>query len=387
MKFQLTANELLFFPQSYNPAPIRQKTIDPNDSIRKMNYITKINDHSEENQRNFRAKRDARYLHQNGSNDHKLEKMEKPILCIDHLIGRCKSECGRMHQMRHQRQFGVCKFYLSGVCKNGDTCQFMHEDFPCRYYYLDLDHPKLEENECCRFKHGGPLPKRLRQYFCKQIEIWAEKIAQKKQQPIEDIFQTFMDKFDAKQCKLEAEYQSKQLDSSPVPLLNDRFMLESVLSISQIRRLAEQNITNAAQINQIPLEELLDYGLSIDDIFKITTNTFNECCQTPINHELQHTQNNTCIDDLTVDRLGAMINSFRGYSEIEVKDAAQMLQNLQQGFKCYNRIELDKTVTNYDIRVKCDGIVTKTIIQKNTQIMDSSDSDDELSLVINEDFS
>lgn len=384
--YKLTANELLFFPKQYDPMPVRQKFSVPNDLVRKRNYLEKIQGKQPDEQRKLRANRDARYLHQNakGSNGALLirngEEDEK-YFCLEHLVGRCHStDCGKWHQMRNQRLFGVCKYYLSGVCKNGDLCQFMHEDFPCRYYYLDLEHPKAAGNVNCRLKHGGPLPRRLRQYFRKQIEMWVRDITKNKPMEFDSTLMKFLDLFDEKQTKLEHEYESKNPETTPT-LSTSTFSLERILTSTQVKRLAQQNITTAVQMNQIPVDELLDYGLTADQILKITTDTCTGSNPSSISLETipQDILSNDQLNSFMLSSLETNDNSFHGFSEVEIKDAEEMLKTRQFVLRVDTEIETKEA----ELEAKCDESVISR--QECTLPDDSDDSDNEFNLLINED--
>lgn len=380
VNFKLTANELLFFPQQYDPTPVRQMKLIPDDLVRKKNYLEKIQKKSSNEKRQFRAERDARYLHQNGKKSVDKEGDEK-MFCLDHLVGRCRSnDCGRWHQMRHQRLFGACKYYISGVCKNGDLCQYMHEDFPCRYYYLDLEHPKSVEHIDCRFKHAGPLSLRLRQHFRKQIEIWVKDITKNNPGQFDETLNKFQDLFDTKQSKLEQEYAIENPGncSNSSSEASDGLTLESFLSSVQIKRLAERNITTAVQINQIPIDELLDYGLTVDQIYRITTNTCSESSP-PVNQRDISSQNVLSIDNLNLNIISSLEtsdNSFQGFSEVDMKDALETLTSKQLVLQVNKRMDED------DLKDECNRKDAEH--QEDVVPDESDDSDNEFNLVINE---
>lgn len=402
VEFKLTANELLFFPKQYDPTPLRQPFTLPNDLFRKTNYLEQIKGKMPEEQRQLRAKRDARYLHKNANNSNEMAEIEgEKAFCFDHLVNRCKSkECGRWHQMRHPRLFGVCKFYLSGVCKHGDLCDYMHEDFPCRYYYLDLEHPRQLNKDECRFKHGGPLPKFLCRYFLKQIEAWVKEFTKNQPDQFDSYLANFMHSFDVKQSRLVQEYELKDTETPSMTSADDGFSLQSILSIEQIKALSQRNITTTAQINQTPIDDLLGYGLTMDQIFEITTNTCKDSFQTNIETTsveamVQYPPSNehlTLISSIT--SLDKNYIDFIGFSEIELKDAEDMLQSKQHLIHKNidnNDLALCEAVLPQDLKIasaeeylqsKCKESVIYH--QEFSKIDSSYDSDDEFGLVINE---
>lgn len=405
IEFKLTASELLFFPKQYDPTPQRQPFTFSNDLSRKTNYLEKIKGKSFGEQRQFRAKRDARYLHKKANSSNETsESEEEKAFCFDHLVNRCNKQCGRWHQMRHPRLFGVCKYYLSGVCMHGDLCEFMHEDFPCRYYYLDLEHPKVMNKDECRFKHGGPLPKFLCRYFKKQIEIWVKEFTKNKPEQFDSVLANFMHSFEAKQSKLAQEYKLKDTETPLMASTNDRFSLENTLSIEQMKALAQRNITTAAQINQTPVDDLLEYGLTMDQILKITTNTCKDSFQakmetTCVEAMVQNTSSN---DQMTFVSLISSLDTnyicFQGFSNVELEDAEEMLRSRQYLIHkdvddndlalCEAALphESEKASAEVFLQAKCnESEINNQEYSKTDSKMNSSyDSDDEFSLVINE---
>ncbi|XP_055297577.1 uncharacterized protein LOC129566067 [Sitodiplosis mosellana] len=432
IQFKLSANELLFFPKRYNPRPERSATTVPNDLMRKSNYLAKVSVMSTEKQRKLRSEQDARYLNKPATIPDVTEDEEK-ALCYDHLVGRCNSQsyCGRYHQLRNPRIFGVCKYYLSGCCTNGDLCQFMHEDYPCRFYYLDIDHPKGIDEENCRFKHGGPLPKRLYYNFKKQIGMWAKEITKEKPENFDSVLMDYIEKFETKHEKLEEEYGVQNDEPSTVTSEDDRFSIESILSSKQLKALAEKNITTAAQINQGPIDDLIDLGLTMDQIYTITTNTCNESDQSQVTGEdfIDHNVNDdvmgldivlggsnnsigsstnvldcvsnaldssTDVDSQEIQSIGDLdVDSLLGFAQIEMKEAEQFLQTKQSIFlggqrptnECLTlekKNSTDQLVTVF--KTKSEACKTEMINQKQNFNSDNSDdSDSEFSLIINED--
>lgn len=357
---------------------------------------------SREEQRDLRSKRDARYLHKNATKppeqsqsiENQSDGQEKTQLCFDHLIGRCatNSQCGRLHQMRHPRFFGVCKYYISGVCANGDSCQFMHEDYPCRFFHMDLDHPKNLDKNNCRFKHGGPLPERLLRYFKKQIEIWVKTNYKDKPEQIDNMLMTFLHKFEMKQAKLQQEHNAEVMHSSAEVSNDGGFFIGTILTSKQIKKLTEKNITTAAQINQIPIDDLLEYGLTMDQIYKITTNiTIGGSQSQMICDDLMDIDTND--EDMPVLNKSTEIDAkdfISGFSDVEIEEAKEKIQITQFMLQTVAPINENPTVINETETL--DRTIIETVDANNQKSNNNnknngsnSDSDDEFSLIINED--
>lgn len=62
-------------------------------------------------------------------------------------------------------QYDICKYYLKNNCHRSD-CNFMHSDFPCKYYYLGLKCPAKD----CLYLHGGVLSDFLKKVLVDHIQ-------------------------------------------------------------------------------------------------------------------------------------------------------------------------------------------------------------------------
>lgn len=388
VEFKLSANELLFIPKHYDPTSLRPPTTqNPNDFVRKRKYMEKIKDKGPNEQRQLRAKQDTRYLPRKSNELSLLKTNDERMFCVDHLNGRCKAvDCDKYHQLRNPRLFGVCKYYLAGCCRDGDSCPYMHEEFPCRYYYLNIPHPKTMKLNECRFKHGGPLPPQLCRYFKKQLEEWVKKLTIEQTQQFDSVLIGYADKFDEKQIQLKQEYGVEDSRVASKSILNEQFSFEHILSVDQIKALAEMNITNAVQINQIPVDVLIDRcGLTMDQIYKITINTCNESKQTVVDQEAI-ASNSLSINELTSNDSSSSTeiveDSFEGFCDIELNNAVEELQ-------CKKVIaDEEKTVnTTADLNVNERNLNKINNIDNSEADCsdDSNDSDDEFNLLIDED--
>lgn len=348
--------------------------------------MEKFKDIGSNEQRKLRAKQDARYLPHKTNELSLLKSSDSRMLCLDHLNGRCGAvNCDKYHQIRHPRMFGVCKYYMIGSCHAGATCPYMHEEFPCRYYYLNLPHPKCTETNECRFKHGGPLPPRMRKYFKQQLEEWARKVTAKDADQFQNTFMSYTDKFDERQKQLQHEYGVKVRDVE-MSSSNETFSLEKILSVNQIKTLAKRNATNAAEVNRIPVDELIDCGLSMDQIYQITINACNESNQNDAG------KNDTTTGSYSFSNEEIIVNdsmsstetesSFVGFRDIDLNDAVEELE-------C-KKVIADQTTS---VNIATDSSIyacnpTKFEKCMNTQADisdDSSDSDDDVNLTIDED--
>lgn len=343
-----------------------------------------IKDKGPNEQRQLRANQDKRYM-QHKANELSLKKSsDERMLCLDHLNGHCKAvACDKYHQLRNPRLFGVCKYFLMGSCRDGDSCPFMHEEFPCRYYHLNMPHPKSTEIDKCRFKHGGPLLPQLRRYFKKQLEEWVRKLTAKQPQQFETVLMNYTDKFDEKQCQLEQEYGVKDSHSASMSTANDQFSFEHILSANQIKALAKRNVTNLAQVNQIPVDDLIDCGLTMDQIYKITINT---CTESNSNLIIDHdgiesnSHNSSVNEQISNDSISSIEtdSSFEGFGDIELTNAVQELQ-------CKKVIVDEEKSSDLNICECSPGKTDNIANDKAVHSDDSNDSDDDSKLTIDED--
>lgn len=46
---------------------------------------------------------------------------------------------GRDVYINHPRKMELCKFYLMECCAKREKCLYMHQDFPCKYYYTQSE--------------------------------------------------------------------------------------------------------------------------------------------------------------------------------------------------------------------------------------------------------
>lgn len=412
--FKLGTEELLFFSKNYNPTPMPSTTDVSDDSVKKRNYIAKIGNMSTQEIRMLRSQHDVRYLNKPKAKCKETE--DEQQFCHDHLVGRCKSsaECGRWHQLRQPRYFGVCKYYIAGCCKNGDLCQFMHEDFPCRFYFLDLDHPKKMDKDNCRFRHGGPLPRRLYFYFQKQIEMWVKEMCKETPEQFDNMLSDYIEKYETKHAKLEKEYGIKSNKSSTVTSNDAQFSVESILTASQILALAEKNITTAAQISKVTVDDLIDLGLTIDQVYTIITNTSNESDQSRVVCEDVAEENKNyhiTMSDIMLDSPPNVLNSsndvnfekatfnvdlevhdvpFSGFAQIQLQEAEYILQTTRRICQIGREAKAETLIFSNEIRTKLEyASEVKVDLVDQTQTVNSDsyeDSDSELGLVINEDL-
>ncbi|XP_034096284.1 uncharacterized protein LOC117562544 isoform X1 [Gymnodraco acuticeps] len=75
------------------------------------------------------------------------------LVCRHFLWGRCIKEdtC----QLEHFKGYNdlvkeVCKFYIIGFCQKGESCPYMHESFPCKFFHR---RGQCSKGADCKFSH------------------------------------------------------------------------------------------------------------------------------------------------------------------------------------------------------------------------------------------
>lgn len=104
------------------------------------------------------------------------ETKEMKGVCLAFLQGQCSkgpNECQFSHEAMPQMKLEVCKFYVMDRCMKGESCTYMHEEFPCKFYHSGL---QCQNGENCKFAHGVPLSDGLKRLLLKHIETAPEKM-------------------------------------------------------------------------------------------------------------------------------------------------------------------------------------------------------------------
>lgn len=194
-----------------------------------------------------------------------------------------------LQSQRHQ----VCKFYVQGRCIKRKNCTYMHDEFPCKFYYLGINHPNNNNNDTlnaenetfCKFSHGPPLEAlQLRKMLFKHITTAPSDIlGDFPQLTLKEVQQ----KFDAQHLVLMKKYdknvnmeqQSFSSSSSSTKIKRTRWSpassfksttnnntldeLHDILLPEQIDRLTSNGIECVEQIFDMTLTQLTKIGLNV----------------------------------------------------------------------------------------------------------------------------
>lgn len=257
--------------------------------------------------------------------------------------------------------------------------------------------------------------------------MWVKDLVKDKQKDFDKVLENYIHKFETKHAKLEQEYGVDSNEASMDTPEDDTFALKSILSNKQLKALAEMNITTAAQINQTPIDDLIDIGLTMDQIYTITTNACNESEQS---HEMcedskESSGNDNVLKTIAIglDGSGDLVDSetnafdgvadlfntstnadfketqlfeeldvvsFYGFAQIELKEAEEILhakRHLFLGVEVptneYSSTEQTNTIDQFLTVLE---VNESEKINKESNDDNSDDSDNEFNLVINEDI-
>lgn len=223
--------------------------------------------------RQVRQNMDKRYKNKKNSKNEKIEQ----ILCRGHLTDNChRIDCQQIHQMRLPRRMRVCKFYVGGECKKHGNCVYLHSEFPCKFYYLGYPHPKHPTSDKkCRFSHGGPLSKEMKENFLRYLEnSLRSKLMEQKEKNCDEVLHSRMrdivERINYQQEILLNETQSRQqTEAKSAAVSPSENLLESILSDEQINRLRNDGLKDLAQIKRITKDQWKKYGISVEQMLRI----------------------------------------------------------------------------------------------------------------------
>lgn len=228
--------------------------------------------------------------------------------------------------------------------------------------------------------HGGPLSDRLKLNFSKEITKWVKKIVEKDPDQMNATLEDYLAKFELKQSKLQKKYDIKINDATISVPSSSNSDIEAILSSKQIKVLEEKGVTTIAQINQVAIDDLLEYGLTLDQILKITKCTRHSGEMIEVNSSdniPKFDAMEVSTDIVTEDSVEDCIN---GFNAIELKDAQEKLQIILQSHVQF----IKNGILPDDGKAEVHNEINATN-QKQKQNSDSDDSDNE-NLVINEDI-
>lgn len=262
---------LFFSPSSTIELSKVNNEFDSEFSAQRTKYTAKLATKSNEEARLHRRELDLRQPEYKKA---KLGEESKDQPCLHHVGGYCNHKpCLYAHQMRLPKTMNVCKFYLTESCTKGNACNFMHGEFPCKYFYLGIPHPKNVNEASCRFHHGDVLNANVRQALLRSIEFW---IREKHGNSLEKFEQEY-----SEMCK-RLNDQETVLKERNIPLdqakddskndaVNDDANndLQQILTKNQCKRLADNELTSIEQMKDLPMSTLEEYGLSINQIYEI----------------------------------------------------------------------------------------------------------------------
>lgn len=212
-------------------------------------------------------------------------------MCYQHYKGMCNTDCNLLHYLRLPKRDNVCKFYAKrGNCAKGASCLYMHSNFPCKYYYLDLAHPPEYNKEHCLFSHGKSIGKQMSEVL---IE---EAIRSKLLHGDADSIEMRFTKRNAELAERENLSRDESLDAAKhvdeavhsltdlikqgqadevvhgkidMELPDELLKLHPILTKGQLHYLMENNIVSLSQIISMPVSQQRAYNLEIHQIYEL----------------------------------------------------------------------------------------------------------------------
>lgn len=194
----------------------------------------------------------------------------------------------------------VCKFFANSHCMKQNNCDYMHDEFPCKYYYLGVDHPN---NSCgtdskmeplCKFYHGPPLelptrkilikhiitapseilgdfpkftPREVAEKFDAQHLVLMQKFAQKTPTINSNNDQGDTSSSTSSKIKKRTRWSPVSSSSSSSTIKKKNLdQLRDILMPKQITQLVLNGIESVEQIFDMSLTQLTKFGLNVMEI-------------------------------------------------------------------------------------------------------------------------
>uniref|UniRef100_T1GKP8 C3H1-type domain-containing protein n=1 Tax=Megaselia scalaris TaxID=36166 RepID=T1GKP8_MEGSC len=153
------------------------------------------------------------------------------------------------------RKLELCKFYLQECCAKKDQCSYMHQEFPCKYYYLGMD---CIYKDKCKYNHGEPLTDEFRNVLLKHIEMAPKEILGSFKRISRDNAINLLNKTHSKLCK-----QFGVQDTTAHSFKNNFKQDQMKHQVSQQlqhkkRQIQENNLSQSLPCTQAKIPSLLD---------------------------------------------------------------------------------------------------------------------------------
>lgn len=177
-------------------------------------------------------------------------------------------------------QLDICKYYLKNNCHRND-CNFMHSEFPCKYYYLGLICPAKD----CLYLHGGPLSDFLKKVLVDHIQSAPQSILGKFNRYGRFKAGKLIDEFNLKLKKDDEVIPNSNNNEDPIAkktrwdVKSENYLnlnkLEGILSAAQIQLLADNKIYTLLEISQLSRMKLKEFNFSDKLIEELMNNIKN----------------------------------------------------------------------------------------------------------------
>lgn len=171
-------------------------------------------------------------------------------------------------------QYDICKYYLKNNCHRQSDCNFMHSDFPCKYFYLGLKCPAKDN---CLYLHGGVLSGFLKKVLVDHIQSAPQSVLGKFNRYGRFKAGKLIDAFNQ---RLQSGETNQDLSGEePAMGKSDNYLslskLEGVLNTEQIQLLADNKIHSLDEISKLTIRQLKEFNFSDQLIDKLLLNIKN----------------------------------------------------------------------------------------------------------------
>ncbi|KAL5283110.1 ZC3H6 family protein [Megaselia abdita] len=158
------------------------------------------------------------------------------------------------------RKLELCKFYLQECCAKKDQCSYMHQEFPCKYYYLGMD---CIYGDDCKYNHGEPLSDEFRNVLLKHIEMAPKEILGSFKRISRDNAINLLNKTHSKLCK-KFGVQDTTAHNYKIILKTDLIKQQVSQQIQQKKNQIQELNMNSTSSSQTKIPSLLDLQLPAD---------------------------------------------------------------------------------------------------------------------------
>lgn len=155
----------------------------------------------------------------------------------------------------------LCKFYLQDCCAKKSRCEYMHSEFPCKFYYMGLECKDENSEAGCKLSHGSSLCKETLNNLVRHINtapvevLGQEFVAIRSKLSVIQINQMLQKTQESLQpCQVTASDEISSRSEESTIFLNT--LREKFLDDEQINGLREFGVTKVENLLNLTLAQL-----------------------------------------------------------------------------------------------------------------------------------